>query len=315
MHKEFLVSFLLLARVRSGPIARVSSELPATLRSRRTNLQSGQGTIEYILLTALVVGILMTVFYGPLQRLVADYRSRQTQYSDVVGQRRIGIPLAWFGGNYADPGQTAGGANAGPGAGGDTAGEDTAGDTTAGDPGEFGDTAGGDNAGGDKGGGDNSGGDNSGADGQTAGGANGGRNGGNNAGNSLLGGDRSGRNTGGSRRRSNSGDDDEGEQETGGTGGRSGGGTGARGTVRGDGGLSDQEKAEGEEKTGDAKVTSREGGETLKRERTLFGSTQERIRQGGCANIDLKVIIQIAFVVGLLFLLGSMLFQKRDKGE
>lgn len=286
--------------------------------------KSGQGTIEYILLTVLVVGIVLTIFNGPLRRFLASYQSRKGEYTQVVSQGRLGIPLAWFGGSYANLGNGTGGTTAGANTNaGDNAGQNTAGDTAGGpgiinNPNVQGPTTGGgatnagDNAGGDTGGGD--------TDGkygyQGANGANGGNG---TSGNSLFGSgsNNNGRNgPSGRRGGSNSGDDDS-DEEGGEVGGTS---TGGRRTVvnnRGDASTQDKDgktnkddsQDEKDEKT--SKLKKPEDSGALGKEKSLFGATRERIRQGSCENLDIKVILQIAFVIGLLFLLASMLFQKR----
>jgi hypothetical protein len=286
--------------------------------------KSGQGTIEYILLTVLVVGIVLTIFNVPLRRFLASYQSRKGQYTQVVSQGRLGIPLAWFGGSYANLGNGTGGTTAGANTNaGDNSGQNTAGDT-AGDPGTINNpnvqgptTGGGATNGGDNAGGDNAGGDTSGPSGyQGAGGANGGNG---TSGNSLFGSgsNNNGRNgPSGRRGGSNSGNDDS-DEEGGDSGGTS---TGGRRTVvnaRGDASTQDKdgknskESGQEEEDEKTSKLKKPEDSGALGKEKSLFGSTRERLRQGSCENIDMKVIFQIAFVLGLLFLLASMLFQKR----
>jgi hypothetical protein len=78
-----------------------------------------------------------------------------------------------------------------------------------------------------------------------------------------------------------------------------------------DGSLSEEDLANETEEQRQARIKAAESGETLRDERELFGNTKRRVREGSCGDLDIKVILQIAFVIALFFLLASMLFQKR----
>jgi hypothetical protein len=108
------------------------------------------------------------------------------------------------------------------------------------------------------------------------------------------------------------------EEPQGQTAGDGGSDTGGRNLTqgRGSGALqTEKEKADEELKANTTKVKAREEGDGFENEKGTFGSAKERRGKGGCRDIDLKVILQIAFIVALLFLLASMLFQKRDDSE
>lgn len=262
--------------------------------------KAGQGTLEYILLTTLVVGIMLTIFNGPLRKFLSSFKARKTEYTNVVEQRNLGIPIRWFGGNFPDPG---GGVNAGGTTeGGATEGGDNAGPDGPGvveGPGNIQNPTPGGGEGGDTQGGNPPGG----VAGPGAGGPG--------SNNSLLGQGSNTRTASNNRRggRTTSGEGDlEGEEF--GTGGTTGGARVGVGE-RAEGGTSDQAPENETEEQKEARLKAAESGETLGRERELFGNTQRKVRQGSCGDLDLKVILQIAFVIGLFFLLASMLFQKR----
>ncbi len=277
------------------------------MKKFRASELSGQGTLEYILLTALVVGIVMTAFNGPLRRFLATYQSRQTEYTNVMTQRNMGIPMGWFGGNYANPGGgpgATGGATAGADPGADPA--DTppptgAGEVTppavAGTNGQAGDGA-------------------NPPEGPTGyagpGGAGAGPN------NSLLSPSdtRTAANTRGGRGgRTTAGEGDEEGTQEGGSTARTGGLPANR---AGSGSIEDEDEQAPPNETEEekqARVRRAEEGETLKQAEGLYGPTTRRVREGSCGDLDLKVILQIAFVIGLFFLLASMLFQKRGRGD
>lgn len=258
----------------------------------------GQGTLEYLLLTTLVVGVVLTIFNGPLRSFLASYQSRKTEYTSVVEQRRLGIPIAWFGGNYPNP---AGGAPGGSTSGTDpSAGEDPNG---LNGPGSGNDPANSQNP--------NSGNNGDDAKGNPPGSGAGPAGAGTGPNNSLLtpGSSRDSNNNGRRGGRTTSGDDDAaGEDQGSGSGGsRTKIGVGERA----DGGTAEESSEKETEEQKEARLKANESGETLKQERELFGNSQKRVREGSCGDLDMKVILQIAFVIALFFLLASMLFQKR----
>ena len=260
----------------------------------------GQGTVEYLLLTAMVVGVMLTLFNGPLKRFVAKYTERKTQYTDVVSQKRLGIPLAWFGGAYPNP--SAGGA---------TAGGATAGETNASDPANSTNpaaTASGTTAGSNPNEGNQNGGDNAG--GSTQGASPGGRDNNGNLKSSINSNTDSARK--GRKGKTSSGNEDEereGEKGSGLGGGRK------RGETRADGDLDKEKTKEEEVDANGVKIKKAEDSGAFGADRELFGSDRKRIKKGGCDDLDLKTVLQILFVVALLFLLVSMLFQDRGKGD
>jgi len=278
------------------------------LKKFRAKSLSGQGTLEYILLTALVVGIVMTAFNGPLRRFLANYKARQTQYTDVMTQKNMGIPMGWFGGNYANPGGGPGGATAGATAG-----------TTAGDAEEVPPATGP--------GGEVSPPAVAGPNGQNGDGANppGGPTGyagpggaGAAPNNSLLSPSdtRNAANTRGGRGgRATAGDEGEEGGEEGSSGARPGGSPvnqSGSGSLQ-DGGEEAPPNETEEEKQ--ARVRRAEEGESLRQAEGLYGPSSRRVRESSCGDLDIKVILQIAFVIALFFLLASMLFQKRGRGD
>ncbi|MEZ4815651.1 MAG: hypothetical protein R3A80_10665 [Bdellovibrionota bacterium] len=260
----------------------------------------GQGTLEYILLTTLVVGIVLTIFNGPLKRFLASYTSRKTEYTNVVAQRNMGIPLKWFGGDFKNPDASAGG---GATTGGATAGDGSE-DPSSGAP----DAVNGPNDPQAPGASDP---DGNSPEGGSPPGRGGGANGpGSN--NSLLSPGSSGSNSnnrGSTRTRTSGRERDDGEAD-----GSSGTITGGRGSGvqgPGEGSLGEDPPANETEEEKETRIKKKESGDTLRQERELFGSNTRRVREGSCGNLDLKVILQIAFVLGLLFMLASLLFQKR----
>lgn len=246
----------------------------------------------------------MTVFNGPLRRFLASYQSRQTEYTDVMTQRNMGIPMPWFGGNFPNPG-----GGAGPG-----------GAATAGpDPADAGEVPPSTPPGADATPPTVAAPDGQGEDGATPPGGFAGPTGpGAQPNNSLLAPSNNptaANNRGGRGGRATSGEDDaEGGQE-----GGSGLGPGGR-PINQAGGASledDEEEARPNETEEEkqARVRRAEEGETLKQAEALSASNSRRLREGSCGDLDLKVILQIAFVIGLFFLLASMLFQKRGRND
>lgn len=288
-------------------------------KKSRKKTFSGQATIEYLLLTALVVGLLLSIYQKQVKALFSNFTSRRTQYTDVVQQKNLGIPLAWFSGKA----------------------------------GRFGDNQGGLNSGSRT----NAGGDNDGANGgATAGLNNGGVNSGNTAGrnpqnkksgsdedggegpDSMGGSGRSGANAGASPNSLNLTNSGLGKNKGRGKGGAQGEGdiegsdsddetSGSRGrrrsatNIRGEGSLGDKEKDkskkqdEAEAVKDNTKSKDKEADEELKKQKELYGSNKGRSVQGGCSKIDLTALIKIAVIVGLLFVIFGMLFQKRGDGQ
>ena len=284
---------------------------------------SGQATIEYLLITVLVVGLLLSIYQKQVKALFTNFTSRKTQYTEVVQQKSLGIPLAWFSGKA----------------------------------GKFGDNLGGSN--GPNGSRTNAGGDNEGANGEaTAGLNNGGVNSGNTAGrgpqNKKDGSDDGGggeglnANGGGGPSRTTAGSSS-GPLSLSNSGlnnrkgkGKGGGGqgegeddgsdfddeaSGGRGrkrsstNIRGEGSQGDDEKNKSKKQDDaeaakeNAKTKEKGADEELRKQKELYGSNKEKVAQGGCAKVDLTALIKIAFIIGLLFVLFGMLFQKRGDGQ
>lgn len=269
----------------------------------RNPLRKGQGTLEYILITTVVAGVVLTIFNGPLQRFLASYKSRQTEYTTVMSQRKLGIPLTWFGGNYPNPGGGAGGNTAAdppvddpPPA--TDPGSDTPPATTpppgATDPAS--NTPGG----------------------ERATGYAGPQGSGNQANNSLLSPSRT-NSTNTARNRSGRGPGGEGEGrgEDGESSGTITGGGGAGVNPKAEGGMGEDAGAPANEtqEEKEARVKREAEADVLKQTESLYGSRTRRVREGSCGDLDIKVILQIVFVIGLFFMLASMLFQKRGRGD
>ena len=279
----------------------------------------GQATVEYLLLTALVVGLLLSVYQKQIKGLLANFTSRKTQYTDVVQQKNLGIPLAWFGGKYGNiGGNTAGGVNSGAGSrsnsgdanqgdgslnGGQTDGALNSGNT-AGSPKDK--AKGADAGGGDTSGeGDNAGGGRSGAPGSPQ--------------NLALNNSKNGKNN--SRAKSSGQGDDgiEGSDSEDASGGR--GRRKVNTAIRSEGSLGDdaKEKSKKVDETQEAKEKGKnkekQGDEELQKQKELYGSNKESGGKGGCSKVDLSALIKIALIVGLLFVLFGMLVQKKGDGQ
>lgn len=279
----------------------------------------GQATVEYLLLTALVVGLLLSVYQKRIKGLLASFTSRETQYTDVVKQKNLGIPLAWFGGKYGNiGGNTAGGVTSGAGSksnsgganegdgslnGGQTDGTLNSGNT-AGSPKDKAKGA-------DAGGGDTSG------EGESGGGGRSGAPG--SPQNLALNNSKNGKNN--SRSKSNGQGDDgiEGSDSEDGSGGR--GRRKVNTAIRSEGSLGDDDK-EKSKKTNDTqeakdktKDKEKQGDEELQKQKELYGSNKETGGKGGCSKVDLSALIKIALIVGLLFVLFGMLLQKKGDGQ
>jgi hypothetical protein len=279
----------------------------------------GQATVEYLLLVALVVGLLLSVYQSRVKTLVRNFTDRKTQYTDVVQQKNLGIPLAWFGGKYGNiGGNTAGGVNSGAGS------RSNSGDANQGDGSlnggqtdgalNSGNTAGSpkDKAkGADAGGGDTSG------EGDTAGGGRSGAPG--SPQNLALNNSKNGKNN--SRAKSSGQGDDgiEGSDSEDGSGGR--GRRKVNTAIRSEGSLGDDAKEkskkadDSQEAKEKGKNKEKQGDEELQKQKELYGSNKESGGKGGCSKVDLSALIKIALIVGLLFVLFGMLLQKKGDGQ
>jgi hypothetical protein len=293
-----------------------------TKKKNHRKQSSGQATVEYLLLIALVVGLLLSIYQKQVKAFLTNFKSRKTQYTDVVQQKNLGIPIAWFSGKYGRFGDNAGGSNGLNGsrtnAGGDNEGS---GDSTAGQ------NNGGVNSGNTAGRGpqnkkDGSGDDDGGGDmpDPPGGGGRPGTNAGPSSGSLSL------TNTGlGNRRgRTKGGGPGDGEVDGSDSDEEGSGGRGRRGTstnIRGEGSLGDKEKNDSKKQDDaeaakeNAKSKDKEADEELKKQKELYGSNKEKSAAGGCSKIDLTALIKIAVIVGLLFVLFGMLFQKRGSGQ
>lgn len=303
-------------------------------KNPQKNYFSGQATIEYVLLTALVVGILLSAFHRQINGFLNNFKKRGTQYQEVVQQKNLGIPIAWFGGKYGKIGDGLGG----DGTSGATAGSgQNAGDANQGDGSgkNEGVNSGGVNSGGVNSGGVNSGKDaskNNKKDGSEGDGGDGSNQGGANAGGRQTGGNADSSsdmafNKSGSKNKTKTrgrglgadgldGGSDSEESE----GERRGQRTSAT-NIRGEGSLGDTSKNETKEKKEEGQVKTKEktkerqADEELKKQKQLYGSNKEKIEGKGCSKVDTSAIVKIALIVGLLFFLGGMLFQKRGDGQ
>lgn len=291
-------------------------------------LFSGQATIEYLLLTALVVGILLSIYQRRIRDLLGNFKKRETQYTDVVQQKSLGIPIAWFGGKYGEIGnrlEGAGGSGATAGSG-QTAGDTNQGDGTEGDGLNNGGLNSGNNAGSDpRNRNNNKNKDRDGSDdGDNEGASNvGGRQPrGNENASGEIGFDNSGPNKNKSKARGRGlgddgfdGDSDSEESESGRQGRRK-----SATEIRGEGSLGDDQKDKAKEKKEEQtktkeKTKDRQADEELQKQKQLYGSNKKTEGAGGCSKIDTSALVKIALIVGLLFFLAGMLFQKRGDGQ
>ncbi len=278
--------------------------------SVRWSRKSAQAVVEYLLLTMLVVGVIGTIFSRQITNFVTRFTSQKQAYTRVVSQSRMGIPVSWFGGKASDFDSPAlGGAGGGDTGGGGTDGATTdGGSTTGGATGPNPNTTGastGDGSGSDDG---KDGGDTSGSTGP----------GGENVGNkTLMKGSSGGRNNSGNRNGDGVSDEDAANAKDSKRGGKNSGPSGSDESSTGGGsGSKDQDKDE-KDKTKDEEDEKAKAGKLGGVEDgTKIESVKKnsnKLRQGGCADLDMKVILQIALVVVLFFLVDSMLFQKRGE--
>ena len=302
---------------------------PLSRKCFQKDYLSGQATIEYILLTALVVGILLSAFHRQINTFLNNFKSRKTQYQEVVQQKNLGIPIAWFGGRYGKIGDGLGGGGYTSGAtagSGQNAGEANQGDGSgANENPNNGGVNSGNNAGnnprnnkkdGESGGDD--------GDGDNQGGVNAGRRqtGGNADSSSDMAFNKSGSKNKTKTRGRGMGDDglDGGSDSEESEEGRRGRRTSAT-DIRGEGSIGDASKNETKEKKEEdqakakEKTKERQADEELKKQKQLYGSNKEKTGAGGCSKVDTSAIIKIVLIVGLLFFLAGMLFQKRGDGQ
>ena len=285
----------------------------------------GQATVEYLLLTALVVGLLLSIYQKRVKELVSNFTSRRTQYTDVVQQKTLGIPLAWFSGKFGNiDGNSGGGSNSGSGKtnsgatnqgsdgelnGGETEGALNSGNTAGNSPssrnGKKNGPKGSGSEGDTSGSGDSSGGDGSGASGSSADFA---------SNNSKNGAGKSG-----SKNRNQGGiglDEADGSEEVSGRSTRKRGST----VIQSEGSVGADDKNK-EKKQGEAQETKikdqkeKRGDEELQKMKELYGSNKDGTREGGCAKVDLSAMIKVALIVGLLFVLFGMLVQNKGDGQ
>jgi len=256
------------------------------LAARRRASRSGQGVVEYILIAAIVVGIVYGLFEGIFKPQVERMQNRIKEESTaVLRQRPLGIPIAWFGFNQPDFDAVSAQLTGGPqgGSGGD--GEGGSG-SRGGDRGDDGGEGGGrDGGGGDGGGsGPRRPTDNSSGLGPAGGG-------------------------GGTSTAAN--EDDEGEAaKKGGRRGRAGGGDQEEGEAA-SGSTSSAAENAGEESAENGEKKSGDGeGPPARAKR----ADQVREEQGGnCSNFNVFTLLKVAAIIAIFLLLAAVFVTGRGQ--
>lgn len=286
--------------------------------------QRGQGAMEFVLILAMIVGVILTLFTGVLQpKMEKIQEALNDKALGVLRQDQLGIPLAWFDGKYSDlNGATAsldaagGGGDRLGGENGSGNGKDRNGDGKDGDGSGKGKDGKGDGDGKDK--------DGLGADGAGRGGRGGGAGGGGRNGRASGSSSASARGSGSSRRGGGGGngsDEDEGDTES----GSSGSSTRRR---RNDSASSEgnYDSNAGPEKEADKKKTglNGEGGGDKKSDgefingKRVRGENFDRERQSGsCQDMNIFAVLKIIAILLVLVLGAVVLFMgnKKDQGD
>ncbi len=261
-------------------------------------MKRGQGVVEYLLLAALIAGVLFGVLYPIFSR---NFEEIQTSIRDnttaVLAQRELGTPLGWFfgsgsgddfdsAGNRLQAGRDAAGRPLAEGAGGtDPSGQDGDGDGDGAGPGSG----------------------NAPTDSPAGSGGNAGQ-GRNSDGSNAASGRGSSRGSSGenSEEESEAGTAEAARLQEGGS-GPGGGGSGS-----GDDETERRRRQESESEAGGEEAP--EGGSGASGVRRLqTESGREAARDQGCRDIDILTLIKIAAILGLLVLGGAIALGSRKK--
>ena len=267
----------------------------ARLPLQRFRSKAGQGVVEYILITAMIVGTVTGILYPLFQARLAKIQDKiQSETAAVVSQKTMGIPYCWFycgsGGSFDDADRALAAADSARAASADAAASKRGDGTKDGK---------------DKGKGDK-GEDDKGGSGAEAGSASA------NRGSTTP--SRKG-SKGGSRR----GGGGEGEDEEGPAGKRSETRNGSSGRGGG-GGSSGTEERDPKKKKEDGKLGGEVGAEGEKEEggsaslgKIRAQSRADEEKRGGCQSVNLFTLLKLAAIIAVIVIAGAVAITGRGR--